>query len=105
MEFKVGARGSGQNLYNASKLLSYIDELPENKMYGIIKAKGITIMTKDEVISKNKVENIIEIEIEKLKVLAEKSDDETLQFCELDIRKNQTYLLKAILNKIKGDDK
>lgn len=53
----------------------------------------------------SKAESIIITEIEKLKVLAEKSDDETLQYCELDIRKNQIYLLKAILNKIKGDDK
>lgn len=53
----------------------------------------------------SKAESIITAEIEKLKVLAEKSDDETLQYCELDIRKNQIYLLKAILNKIKGDDK
>lgn len=52
----------------------------------------------------SKAESIIITEIEKLKVLAEKSDDETLQYCELDIRKNQIYLLKAILNKIKGDD-
>lgn len=105
MEFKVGARGGGQSLYNASKLSDYINKLPEDKMYGILKAKGITIMTKEEVIAKSKVENIITAEIEKLKVLAEKSDDETLQYCELDIRKNQIYLLKAILNKIKGDDK
>ena len=53
----------------------------------------------------SKAESIITAEIEKLKVLAEKSDDETLQYCELDIRKNQIYLLKSILNKIKGDDK
>ena len=104
MEFKIGGRNNGQSLYNASKLLDYINKLPEDKMYGILKAKGITIMTKDEVISKNKVENIIQTEIEKLKILAEKSDDETLQYCELDIRKNQIYLLKAILNKLNEEE-
>ena len=40
----------------------------------------------------------IKAKIEKLKVLAEKSDDETLNACELDIRKNQIYLLDNLLN-------
>ena len=52
-----------------------------------------------------KAESIKITEIEKIKILAEKTNDENLQYCELDIRKNQIYLLKAILNKIKGDDK
>ena len=46
-------------------------------------------------ISKDK----IKAKIEKLKVLAEKSDDETFNYCELDIRKNQIYLLKSLLEK------
>ena len=37
--------------------------------------------------------------IEKIKILAEKADDETLNVCELDIRKNQIYLLKSLLEK------
>lgn len=40
----------------------------------------------------------IKAKIEKLKVLAEKADDETLNACELDIRKNQIYLLDNLLN-------
>ena len=70
--------------------------------------KKINIIVEDVNANKpimSKAESIITAEIEKLKVLAEKSDDETLQYCELDIRKNQIWLLKAILNKIKGDDK
>lgn len=42
---------------------------------------------------------VVEEKIEELKILAEKSDDETLTACELDIRKNQIYLLQNILNK------
>lgn len=47
--------------------------------------------------------SIIKARIEKLKVLAEKADDETLNACELDIRKNQIYLLQSLLQE--GDDK
>ena len=108
MEFKVGARGGEQSLYNASKLLSYINKLPEDKMYGIIKAKGITIMTKDEVISKNKVENIIQTEIENLN----KEEKENLKGTKGQDRYaiKQEYMykrnsLQSVLNKIKGDDK
>ena len=47
---------------------------------------------------------VIEEKIEELKILAEKSDDETLTACELDIRKNQIYLLQNILNKGESDE-
>lgn len=59
MEIKVGGRSNGQGLYNASKFLNYIDKLPENKMYGVLKLKGITILTKQEVISKKTIEEQI----------------------------------------------
>ena len=52
----------------------------------------------EEYIEKNYVrKDIIKARIEKLKVFAEKADDETLNACELDIRKNQIYLLQSIL--------
>ena len=54
-KFKVGGRNSGQTFTNAMTLLKYIDELQPNKMYGIMKAgKSITLLTKNEVISKVK---------------------------------------------------
>lgn len=49
----------------------------------------------DNFIPKSKVKE----KIEKIKILAEKADDETLNVCELDIRKNQIYLLKSLLEK------
>lgn len=55
-KFKVGGRTSEQTFTNAMTLLKYIDELQPNKMYGIMKAgKSITLLTKNEVISKSKV--------------------------------------------------
>lgn len=59
MEIKVGSRSNGQGLYNASKFLRYIDKLPENKMYGVLKLKGITVLTKQEVVSKKTIEEQI----------------------------------------------
>lgn len=62
-----------------------------------INAREIT----EKYIDKNFIETSkIKEKIERLKILAEKSDDETLIFCELDIRKNQIYLLQSLL----GDD-
>lgn len=59
MEIKVGSRSNGQGFYNASKFLRYIDKLPENKMYGVLKLKGITVLTKQEVVSKKTIEEQI----------------------------------------------
>lgn len=53
----------------------------------------VPIENLNDYIQKSKVRE----KIEKLKVLAEKADDETLNACELDIRKNQIYLLQSIL--------
>lgn len=64
-QFKTGGRTAGQTLYNEVKLLNYINKLELNKMYGITKAgKGITLLTKSEVIPKSKVKEKIE-ELEK----------------------------------------
>lgn len=108
MEFKVGARDGGQSLYNASKLLDYINKLPEDKMYGLLKAKGITIMTKDEVISKNKIENIVTTEIENLNKEEKENLKGTKGQDRYTIKQEYMYKkssLQLLLNKIKGDDK
>ena len=60
MEIKIGGRSNGQSIDNAIKVLSYINSIPENKMFGIQKcSKGITILTKEEVIPKRKIEKQI----------------------------------------------
>lgn len=60
IKFAIGGRQNGQNIYNAIKLLEYINNLPTNKMYGIQRfTKGVTILTKNEVIPKRKIEEQI----------------------------------------------
>ena len=59
-EIKMGGRENGQRMYNAIKFIDYIENLPPNKMFGIKKlSKGITVLTKEEVISKKRLEKII----------------------------------------------
>lgn len=65
--------------------------------------KVIKYIKKDKIQQDYIPKSIIKARIEKLKVLAEAADDEILNACELDIRKNQIYLLQSILQE--GDDK
>ena len=61
MEIKTGGRENGQKIHNAIKLLAYINNLPENKMYGIqVISKNITILTKEECIPIKKAKEGIE---------------------------------------------
>lgn len=63
-EFKVGSYRSGIKYKNALKLLSYLEEIEPNKIYGISKAEsGIIIVSKDEAILKNKLRNFIDTEL------------------------------------------
>lgn len=68
-EFHLGGHDSGQRFYNAVKFLKYLDTLESNKIYGIAKGgKGIFLFTKDEVILKSKIQEIIkqlDIDIER----------------------------------------
>lgn len=59
-EIRNGGRTNGQTLENAVTFLHYLDELETNKMYGISKCGNITLLTKTEVISKAKIEKMIE---------------------------------------------
>lgn len=60
-EIKIGGKENGQRIYNAIKLLNYIDSLSLHKIYGIQRlSKGITVLTKDEVIQKQKIKDKIE---------------------------------------------
>ena len=55
-EIKIGGRENEQRIYNAIKLLNYIDSLSLHKIYGIQRiSKGITVLTKDEVIQTQKI--------------------------------------------------
>ena len=55
-EIKIGGRENEQRIYNAIKLLNYIDSLSLYKIYGIQRiSKGITVLTKDEVIQTQKI--------------------------------------------------
>ena len=67
-EIKIGGRENEQRIYNAIKLLNYIDSLSLYKIYGIQRiSKGITVLTKDEVIQTQKI-------IDKIKVLKDRAD-------------------------------
>ena len=67
-EIKIGGRENEQRIYNAIKLLNYIDSLSLHKIYGIQRiSKGITVLTKDEVIQTQKI-------IDKIKVLKDRAD-------------------------------
>ena len=60
-EMKLGGRINGQTIENAFTFLKYLDELKANKMYGIVKCgKAITLLTKQEVISKSRVKEKIQ---------------------------------------------
>lgn len=77
VEFKTGGRGNVHRMLNASKMLDYIDSLTESKMYGIQKcSKGITVVTKEEVIPKKIVKAKTEEKIETLNKLANNTNDE-----------------------------
>lgn len=58
-DIKIGGRSNGQSIYNAIKFLEYIETLSDNKMYGIIKTKGITMLTKSEVLPKQEIKDIL----------------------------------------------
>lgn len=59
-----GGRGNGQTIYAAEQLLEYIKSLESNKIYGITNlGKGIIVVLKDEVITKNKIKEIIDKKI------------------------------------------
>lgn len=63
--WKTGGRQSEQKFYNALKLMDYIKALPSNKMYGIVKGRGVMLLTKGEVIMIEKITNKIKV-LEKL---------------------------------------
>lgn len=64
-EFIVGNRTNGQSIHNAYKILKYINDLPEDGLYGIQKgAKGILFLTKEKCITVSKIKKKIE-ELEK----------------------------------------
>ena len=72
MEIKTGGRQNGQKIHNAIKLLDYINNLPENKIYGIQKvSKDITILIKEECIPIQKLQDIFEQRLHKY----QKADD------------------------------
>lgn len=95
MEIKIGGRSNGQSIYNAIKFLDYINNIPENKMYGIIKTKRITILTKQEVISIQKVENKIE-ELNKRIKQIEKDSKYCSDRAEGRIMSDELYTLKRM---------
>ena len=59
IDIKICGRNNEQSIYNASKFLKYIETLSDNKMYGIIKTKGITMLTKSEVLPKQEIKDIL----------------------------------------------
>lgn len=60
-EMKLGGRTNGKTIENAFTFLKYLDELEANKMYGIVKCgKATTLLTKQEVILKSRIEKMIE---------------------------------------------
>lgn len=59
MKFQVGGRNSGQTIYDAFKIMNYIKGLEDNKIYGIIKRRGIILLTKTECIPSTKIEHLI----------------------------------------------
>lgn len=86
LTFKVGGRRNSQRIYNALEFLNYIDELPKNKMYGIQRVtKDITILTKEEVVLKQKYEELKDILIETEIDLEEKDKEISNLKTELDI--------------------
>ena len=62
-EFKIGGRGNVQRMCNAIKFIDYIENLPSYKMFGVKKlSRGIIVLTKEEVVPKKKIEELIENE-------------------------------------------
>ena len=67
-EFRFGSRQSIQPFYDYDRIMDYINKLEPNKTYGIMKFKGGVILSKDEVILKSKIQEIIkqlDIDIER----------------------------------------
>lgn len=86
LTFKVGGRRNRKRIYNALEFLNYIDELPVGKMYGIQRvSKGITILTKEEVVLKQKYEELKDIFIETENDLEEKDKEISNLKTEIDI--------------------
>ncbi len=64
----IGGYCSGRNFENTLKLVHYLEEIEPNKLYAIAKTEtGIVIVSKDEVVTKKKLENKIE-ELKKKKI-------------------------------------
>lgn len=77
MEIKTGGRGNGQTIHNAIKFIEYLETLEIGKMYGIQRcSKGITVLTKYEVITKELVNQKIEEKILELNKIANNSSDD-----------------------------
>lgn len=75
-EFKTGGRENGKTLENAVKFLEYLDDLSIGKIYGILKvSKGLTMLTKSEVIYKSKIESKINEKIMELRKIEKESND------------------------------
>lgn len=49
-KIKTGGRSNGKSLENAITFMKYLDELENNKLYGIKKSGNITLLTKTECI-------------------------------------------------------
>lgn len=67
-EIKIGGRSNGKSLENAITFMKYIDELENNKLYGIKKSGNITLLTKTECIpisliekKKEELKNVLDI--------------------------------------------
>lgn len=60
MKFQVGERNNGQTIYNTFKMMDYIKGLKDNEIYGIIKRRGIILLTKTKCIPSTKIESLIQ---------------------------------------------
>lgn len=86
LNLKLGGIGNSQKIYDTYNLLHYIDELSVGKMYGIQRVtKDITILTKEEVVLKQKYEELKDILIETEIDLEEKDKEISNLKTELDI--------------------
>lgn len=96
-EFKTGSRGNPNKIHSALKIINYIENLPLNKMFGIIKvSKEIIILTKEEVIFKKEIDDMIQA-YEKL--INDISESE--QYChEIPLYKHDIQVLQQVKENI-----
>lgn len=101
MEIKTGGRENGQTVYNAIKFIKYLETLEIGKMYGIQKCcKGITVLTKNEVITKKLFDQKIEEKIIELKKIANNSSD----IIEREIEKGMAACVVLLKKDLLGDE-